>query len=582
MTVRKPDSDFSEIPTSARLMTRAGDSTSSSPAEHRPRLPPGPRGCRDVTAPEDLEIRCTEAALLLEGIVADRGLLSAIDPALKRRLLEAAGRVSRPERDEQKRLNRVHRRLRQVEKREKREQFLAETGIRQLRNEAVFPVLPKQGTPSGEQVAGPAGQAHELPHPGPERDLAEARNCYICKQDFTRMHGFYDAMCPSCAEFNWSKRFQAADLDGRVAVITGARVKIGYQAGLKLLRAGAHVVVTTRFPRDAAQRYAQEGDFEQFSSRLEIYGLDLRHTPSVEAFCRHMLDRYGRLDYILNNACQTVRRPPGFYGHLMELESQPLGSLPAATQAPLRDFERLRAAHRQQAESTTLAAGGTGQEAAGGAAVVAPQHGGPLLSGLHASASLSQIPLIEGDLEAGNRLFPVGELDADMQQVDLRGINSWRLGLADVSSVELLEVQLVNAVAPFVLNARLKPLMMRTENRDKHIVNVSAMEGQFYRAFKTDKHPHTNMAKAALNMMTRTSAPDYLQAGIHMNAVDTGWITDEDPADTATRKREVHGFHPPLDIIDAAARICAPIFDGLLTGEHDSGLFLKDYKPARW
>jgi len=108
------------------------------------------------------------------------------------------------------------------------------------------------------------------------------------------------------------------------------------------------------------------------------------------------------------------------------------------------------------------------------------------------------------------------------------------------------------------------------------------MEGQFYRRFKTDRHPHTNMAKAALNMMTRTSAADYLADGIHMNSVDTGWITDEDPAAIAAAKTEVHGFHPPLDIVDGAARIVDPIFQGFLTGEHAYGLFLKDYQPVPW
>jgi NAD(P)-dependent dehydrogenase (short-subunit alcohol dehydrogenase family) len=142
-------------------------------------------------------------------------------------------------------------------------------------------------------------------------------------------------------------------------------------------------------------------------------------------------------------------------------------------------------------------------------------------------------------------------------------------------------VHLVNAVAPFVLNARLKGLMLRHPSRDKHIVNVSAMEGQFYRGTKTDRHPHTNMAKAALNMMTRTSAQDYARDGIFMNAVDTGWVTDEDPADLAERKH-AEGFRPPLDIIDGAARVVDPVFDGHRTGQHRFGLFFKDYAPTPW
>jgi len=137
-------------------------------------------------------------------------------------------------------------------------------------------------------------------------------------------------------------------------------------------------------------------------------------------------------------------------------------------------------------------------------------------------------------------------------------------------------------VAPFIINARLKPLMTNVATQDKHIVNVSAMEGQFYRTFKSDRHPHTNMAKASLNMMTRTSALDYIEDGIHMNSVDTGWVTDEDPALIAERKREIHRFHPPLDIVDGAARIVDPIFSGILSGEHIWGQFLKDYKITDW
>jgi NAD(P)-dependent dehydrogenase (short-subunit alcohol dehydrogenase family) len=502
------------------------------------------------------------ATELLETLGNDHRLAARIPADELARLQQAAGKVYDPDPAMRRQKRKAAARARAKTQIRADDQVLHETGIRVLRRKPVF-TTPNVFAPEGFSAQDDI-RDDDSAQP---RESIEPQHCYVCKKKYTSIHFFYDQLCPDCAAFNYAKRTELVDLTGRVALLTGGRVKIGFQAGLKLLRAGAELIVTTRFARDSALRYAAEPDFAQWGHRLQVYGLDLRHTPSVEAFCAELVATRPRLDFIINNACQTVRRPPEFYAHMMASETAALHDMPEHVRKLVGGYEGLRGSQILPETPTN-----------------APMlnEGSTHPIGLMRAAELSQLPLLPEELLAQQHLFPAGRLDQDMQQIDLRGRNSWRLLMHEVPSVELLEVQLVNAIAPFIINARLKPLMLRTPERDKHIVNVSAMEGQFYRNFKTTRHPHTNMAKAALNMMTRTSATDYHNDGIHMNSVDTGWVTDEDPAELAARKVLEERFHPPLDIVDGAARIVDPIIDGIKTGNHVWGQFLKDYKPTDW
>lgn len=360
------------------------------------------------------------------------------------------------------------------------------------------------------------------------------KTCYICKQAYTQIHHFYHLLCPDCAELNYQKRQQRTDLTGRIALVTGGRVKIGYQTSLRLLRDGAKVIVTTRFPQDCARRYSLETDFHQWCERLQIYSIDFRNLPALESLIQRLLQTEPYLDILINNAAQTIKQPLSSYQAILAQEQATVKTLPPVAQALIVSGETV-----------------------------------PLLEGT--SQSLETVKSL------------VSAVDQDGQPIDYSLVNSWVLKLDQVSAIELLEVQFVNAIAPFILNSKLKALMIKSPFTKRFIVNVSAMEGQFNRKHKTVYHPHTNMAKAALNMMTRTSAADYAQVGIFMNSVDTGWITDENPYFKKVYRQTEQGFYSPLDSIDGMARIYDPIVQGLEGSESPMyGYFLKDYLPYPW
>ncbi|WP_433538438.1 SDR family NAD(P)-dependent oxidoreductase [Micromonospora sp. CA-249363] len=379
--------------------------------------------------------------------------------------------------------------------------------------------------------------------------LHNPRGCYICKQRYREVDAFYHQLCPSCAALNRERRDARTDLTGRRALLTGGRAKIGMYIALRLLRDGAHTTVTTRFPHDAVRRFAAMPDSADWLHRLRIVGIDLRDPAQVIALA-DSVSAQGPLDILINNAAQTVRRSPGAYAQLVAAEA---AALPDGPLPELITFAK--------------PAGSGGALTAGSESTALTPH------------ALTALALTSGSASP-ERIAASTAIDAGGLVPDLDPVNSWVQRVQEVDPVELLEVQLCNVTAPFVLVSRLRPAMAAAPARRKYVVNVSAMEGQFGRGYKGPGHPHTNMAKAALNMLTRTSAQEMLTDGILMTSVDTGWITDERPHPTKMRLAD-EGFHAPLDLVDGAARVYDPIVRGE-QGEDLYGCFLKDYAPCAW
>jgi NAD(P)-dependent dehydrogenase (short-subunit alcohol dehydrogenase family) len=387
--------------------------------------------------------------------------------------------------------------------------------------------------------------------------LIKARACYICKQPYTVVDAFYHQLCPTCAAMSHAKRDARTDLTGKRALLTGGRAKIGMYIALRLLRDGAHTTITTRFPRDAVRRFSSLPDAADWIDRLKIVGIDLRDPAQVIALAEDVASA-GSLDILINNATQTVRRSPGAYQPLVDAELAPL---PSGRLPELVTFGHTNDQHPQALERSVTA------------------H--PIL----AAAASRADELTEQAMAAGSssleRLAAGTAIDAGGLIPDIHHTNSWTQRVEEVDPLEMLEVQLANTTAPFLLVSKLRPSMAASSARRTYIVNVSAMEGVFGRGYKGPGHPHTNMAKAAMNMLTRTSAREMFETDrILMTSVDTGWITDERPHPTKVRLAE-EGFHAPLDLVDGAARVYDPIVRGE-AGEDLFGVFLKDYAPAAW
>ncbi|MBC6463645.1 SDR family NAD(P)-dependent oxidoreductase, partial [Actinomadura sp. HBU206391] len=170
--------------------------------------------------------------------------------------------------------------------------------------------------PDPEDTGAPAAPVQHV--------LVGARRCYGCKTPYRQVHPDYHLLCPDCAAENLARRHARCDLRGRRAIVTGGRVKIGFQVALKLLRDGAEVLVTTRFPRDAARRFAAVPDSADWLPRLHVHGVDLLELADVAELLDAVHRRFDHLDILVNNAAQTIRRPPAYHREVRAAERVPL------------------------------------------------------------------------------------------------------------------------------------------------------------------------------------------------------------------------------------------------------------------
>lgn len=399
--------------------------------------------------------------------------------------------------------------------------------------------------------------------------------CYICKTNFTgdNIHPFYSNLCKICGDYNYSFRTMKLDFNGRIAVVTGGRVKIGFYIVLKLLSYGTKVIITSRFPKDTLLKFQKEKDYEQWKNNLLIYPIDFRIFESTVKFVKFLTENFPHIDILINNAAQTIRRTTSYYKYLLPIETQNLKK-EDEMKIVKNDFINLK----NQLEAAKSERDPTKESNS----LVALAQSTEDKATLPLSVIASQIRIMEEKEQPHKTMIGNDGQTYDFSQ----GKSSWNMELDEVPFQEFTEVQIINTWTPYYLCVKLKPLMMKSPFPDKYIVNVSSVEGIFNH-FKRTSHPHTNMAKAALNMMTRTCGAYYKNYGIYMTSVDTGWVSPMNEMnrlmdDKAKEAYEKEFCNVPLDELDGAMRVLHPIIEGIKNKKYMYGILLKDYQKSAW
>ena len=407
------------------------------------------------------------------------------------------------------------------------------------------------------------------------------KNCYICKQilGLDNTSKFYGSICTKCGDYNYSFRTMKLDFSGRIALVTGGRVKIGFYIVKKLLSYGCKVITTSRFPIDTLDKYKEDPDYEIWKDNLIIYPIDFRWFESTVKFVDYITKNFPHLDFLINNAAQTVRRTAAYYDDsLMAIETKKLNA-DDDKKIIKNDYLSIR---KQLSEEKDIDKKKNKEEMSNALVSLAKKDKKEFDEILPLSVIASTIRIMD-EKEQPN-IYIMGP---DGQPYDFsKGKNSWNFEIDEIPFQEFTEVQIINAWTPYYLCAKLKTLMEKSPFMDKYIVNVTAVEGIFYH-FKRTTHVHTNMAKAALNMLTRTCAKYLEKENIYMTCVDTGWVSHMnemnkmiDPDTKENSENEMAII--PLDELDGAMRVLHPIIEGIKNKKYYFGVLLKDYMVSKW
>ena len=425
------------------------------------------------------------------------------------------------------------------------------------------------------------------------------KSCYICKQKLglDNINNFYGSLCKKCGDYNYSFREMKLDFTGRIAIVTGGRIKIGYFIVKKLLSYGCKVITTSRFPKDTLFKYKADPDYDLWKDNLIIYPIDFRIIQSTMKFVEYIKKNFAHVDFLINNAAQTVRRTTEYYEYLMPVEVK---KLPKEDNKKIINNDYLNI-QNQLSENFEKEKSKSFESTDFNIVKIDLQKESKKKQIINSLKSL----INESNKNDNDTYIPLSVIASQIKIMEEKeqpkicimggegqpydfaeGKNSWNFELDEIPLEEFIEVQIINAWTPYYLCAKLKPLMMKSPFPDKYIVNVTAVEGIFNH-FKRSTHVHTNMAKAALNMLTRTCGKYLEKCGIYMTCVDTGWVShmnemnkiiDNEEKD----KSEYEMATVPLDELDGAMRVLHPIIEGIKNKKYFSGILLKDYVKSKW